>query len=189
MKPVQEMSSEEFAAWVCAALSDAGITVTLTGGTCVSIWAEGKYVSNDLDFIEEGPVTRAQIRKVLTGLGFTQEKGRHFVHPDSEFFVEFPTGPLMIGEQRVERVETRQTPQGTLRLLSPTDCVKDRLAAYYHWNDQQALEQAKLVAAAQLIDLDDVRRWSIAEGHQTKFEAIKAQLRTQRSARQKRKPK
>lgn len=177
MKSPADMSAEEFAAWVCAALSDAGVTVTLTGGACVSIWADGRYVSDDLDFIEEGPVTRAQIRKVLAGLGFNEEKGRHFVHAETKFFVEFPTGPLMLGNQRVERVETRQTPQGTLRLLTPTDCVKDRLAAYYHWNDQQALEQAKLVAAAQKIDLKDVRRWSIAEGHEQKFKAIEGDLK------------
>ena len=30
--------------------------------------------------------------------------------------------------------------------MTPTDSVKDRLAAYYHWNDQQALEQAIMVA-------------------------------------------
>ena len=29
-----------------------------------------------------------------------------------------------------------------LGLLSPTDCVKDRLAAFYHWKDQQSLEPA-----------------------------------------------
>ena len=48
-------------------------------------------------------------------------------------------------------------------LLSPTDCVKDRLAAFYHWKDQQSLEQAVLVARTNEIDLGEVERWSRKE--------------------------
>jgi hypothetical protein len=96
------MSAEELAGLVCHTLEAAGITVTLTGGTCVAIWSEGKYVSHDLDFIEEGLVPRAKLRDVLKGLGFVP-KGRHFCHPDTPILVEFPTGPLMVGDQRVRR--------------------------------------------------------------------------------------
>ena len=35
---------------------------------------------------------------------------------------------------------------GSFRLLSPTDCVKDRLANFYHFEDGQCLEQAPMVA-------------------------------------------
>jgi hypothetical protein len=169
------MSAEELAGHVCQALRDAGVTVTLTGGACVAIWSQGKYVSDDLDFIEEGPVPRRKIREVLAMLGF-KEHGRHFVHPDTKFFVEFPNGPLMVGDQRVEQVTERKTPAGTLRLLSPTDCVKDRLAAYFHWNDRQSLEQALLVAKAQKIDWDNIRRWSKAERNEPKFKEFRKKL-------------
>jgi hypothetical protein len=173
---------------VCQALREAGITVTLTGGACVTIWSDGKYVSHDLDFVEEGPVPRRQIRDALEALGFSTQ-GRHFVHPDTVFFVEFPTGPLMVGDQRVQRVSERNTPAGKLRLLSPTDCVKDRLAAFFHWNDQQSLEQAVLVSKAQKIDLDDVRLWSRAERHERKFlqfeKALKARSRVTKRGRRK----
>ena len=47
----------------------------------------------------------------------------------------------MIGDQRIEKVTQRKTAAGKLRLLSPTDRVKDRLAAFFHWNDRQSLEQ------------------------------------------------
>jgi hypothetical protein len=82
----------------------------------------------------------------------------------------------MVGDERVERVTERKTVAGTLRLLSPTDCVKDRLAASFHWNDRQSLEQAILVAQAQQIDLEDVRRWSSAEGNDTKFRVFEQSL-------------
>jgi hypothetical protein len=65
---------------------------------------------------------------------------------------------------------------GILRIISPTDCVKDRLAAYYHWGDQQSLAQAILVARDQKVDIDEIRRWSKAEGMQNEFERISAKL-------------
>ena len=169
------MSPEELAGLVCQTLRRAGITVTLTGGACVAIWSRGKYVSHDLDFVEEGPVPRRRVTEVLGSIGF-QPKGRHYVHPETPFFVEFPTGPLMVGEERIERVVERDTAGGRLRLLSPTDCVKDRLPAFFHWNDRQALEQAVLVATAELVDLKDVRRWSEGEREAEKFSVFEQSL-------------
>jgi hypothetical protein len=188
VKGISDMSAEELAGLVCQALQNAGITVTLTGGACVTIWSDGKYVSHDLDFVEEGPVPRRKIRDALKALGFAPE-GRHFVHPDTDFFVEFPTGPLMVGDQRVERVSERDTPAGKLRLLSPTDCVKDRLAAFFHWNDRQSLEQAVLVAKAQKVDLHEIRRWSRAERREQKYllfeKALKSRNRIVKGRRRK----
>lgn len=175
MKPIGEMSAEELAALVCESLRAAGITVTLTGGGCVAIWSKGKYVSRDLDFVEEGPVPRRQVKAVLGNLGFA-EKNRYFVHPDSEFLVEFPTGPLMVGDERVEEVSVRKTAAGELRLLSPTDCVKDRLMWFILENDRQALEQAVLVAKANTVDLDDIKRWAENEDGSAKFREFEERL-------------
>ena len=171
------MSAEEIAGLVCATLEEAGITTTLTGGGCVSIWSEGKYVSKDLDFIEEGPVPRGQVKAALAGIGF-QEKDRYFVHSKSELFVEFPSGPLTVGDERVERVTIRNTDVGKLRLLSPTDCVKDRLSAYFYWNDREAFEQALLVARTQDIDIRDLRRWARDEGAAEKLKVFENELTT-----------
>ena len=175
MKSVADMSIEELAGLVCATLEDAGITTTLTGGACVAIWSGGSYVSRDLDFIEEGPVPRRQVKSVLAKIGF-REKDRYFVHPETEFFVEFPTGPLTVGDERVHTVATRDTGVGRLRLLSPTDCVKDRLAAFFHWNDTMALEQALLVAKEQPIDVADLRRWANLEGQIDKLTVFEEAL-------------
>ena len=128
---------------------------------------------------------RGQVVAVMKSLGF-QPQGRHFIHPDTDFLVEFPTGPLMVGEERVERVVERSLATGKLRLLSPTDCVKDRLAAYFHWNDKQALEQALLVATDQKIDLSDVRRWSKGEASEEAFDVFR-QLLSERTITKKRK--
>ena len=87
------------------------------------------------------------------------ELDRHFKHPDSEFYVEFPPGPLSLGGELPAATNEIELPTGKLELLSPTDCVKDRLAAYYHWKDRQGLEQAALVAEEKDIDLDEIERW------------------------------
>jgi hypothetical protein len=63
-----------------------------------------------------------------------------------------------------------------LRVISPTDCVKDRLAAYYHWGDRQCLTQAELVAKEHPVDLNELKRWSVVEEKLDEFERIKNRL-------------
>jgi hypothetical protein len=86
MKSLADRSIEELAGLVCETLEQAGIKTTLTGGACVAIWSEGKYASRDLDFIEEGPVPRRQVKAALATIGF-KERDRYFVHPETEFIV------------------------------------------------------------------------------------------------------
>ena len=70
------------------------------------------------------------------------EENRYFRHPLSKFFFEFPPGPLTVGQEPVKVIDEVKLETGILKVISPTDSVKDRLAAYYHWGDQQGLEQA-----------------------------------------------
>ena len=58
------------------------------------------------------------------------------------------------------------------------DCVKDRLASYYHFGDRQGLIQATMVAQHNPVDLKEIRRWSNGEGQLTKFEQFLAALET-----------
>jgi hypothetical protein len=120
-------------------------------------------------------VNRRKIREAMTAIGFYEE-GRYFKHADSQFFVEFPPGPLSIGEEPVRQIVEKKLTTGILKVISPTDCVKDRLAAYYHWEDQQSLLQATLVAQRNEINIDEIRRWSQAEGKLREFERIQHKL-------------
>ena len=61
-------------------------------------------------------------------------------------------------------------------MLSPTDCVKDRLCAFYFWNDLQGLEQAILVAKSQQVDLKQIKRLSKVEGKEIEFKAFTDKL-------------
>jgi len=130
MKRIKNMSQVELAAYVQDFLQADGIQVVLSGGSAVSFYSSNKYVSKDLDLINTGFARRNKIKAVMENLGFT-EKGRYFIHSETSFFVEFPDGPLSVGEEPVKEVSEFELATGILRVLSPTDCIKDRLCAFY----------------------------------------------------------
>ena len=146
-----------------------GIDVVLSGGAAVAIYTSGVYVSRDLDLVNRYFAKRSAIKHAMEELGF-QETERHFQHPDSPFFVEFPPGPLSLGDDVDVRVDEISLETGTLRVISPTDCVKDRLAWYYHSGDLQCLNQAVMVGTRHTVDIKEIRRWSEAEGKNREFE-------------------
>lgn len=180
MKPIRDISRLELAGLVSSEFQRNGINVVLSGGSCVSVYSEGKYVSMDLDFVNVAFTKRRRIRNVMESLGF-HEENRYFRHPDTDLLVEFPPGPLGVGEEPVKRIVELQTGAGILRIISPTDCVKDRLTWYYHDGDTECLRQAILVANHCAIDLKEIKRWSEVEGKSRKFEHIKGQLRRKKT--------
>jgi len=165
---------EEVAAVVCEALDRAGIPVVLSGGAVVSIYSDNAYQSFGLDFVRQGVARR--VDGVMIELGF-RPQGRHWTHPNSPFWVEFPPGPVQVGEAIVSEFAELQTRVGTLRLLAPTECVMDRLAGYYHWDDMQCLEQAIEVARRHSIDLERIESWSRGERSLEKFRRFRERLR------------
>ena len=175
MKKISAMNEAELSAYVQSHLRKQGIEVVLSGGGAVTIYSENKYISKDLDLVNIYAVSRRKIRSAMKELGF-QEEGRYFAHAETKLFIEFPAGPLAIGEEVIVNIAEKEVLTGMLRIISPTDCVKDRLAAYYHWNDQQCLVQAEYVARAQEVDLQEIERWSEREGMLAKFQNIKERL-------------
>ena len=176
MKNIGKMSRVELAAFICTHLAKRGIEITLTGGSCVSIYSENQYSSMDLDFIERISAKRKFLAKCLEEIGF-YEKDRYFMHPDTELFVEFPPGPLAVGNEPITDIITIETEVGDLKIISPTESVKDRLAAFYFWNDLQCLDQAVLVADNNAINVAEVKRWSLTEGEEEKFEIFLSKLK------------
>lgn len=169
------MSQVELAAYIQEFLQKEGIIVVLSGGSAVSFYSSDKYVSKDLDLINTSFSKRSRIKSMMEKLHF-KEQGRFFVSPETQFFVEFPDGPLSVGEEPVKEISEFELTTGTLRIVSPTDCVKDRLCAFYFWNDQQGLAQAVLVAESQNIDLKEIKRWSNVEGKESEYEIFKSKL-------------
>lgn len=175
MKQIKNMSQVELAAYVQDSLQAEGIQTVLSGGSAVSFYSSDKYVSKDLDLINTSFSRRSKIRAVMDKLGF-HEQGRYFIHPETRFFIEFPDGPLSVGEEPVKEISEFELSTGTLRVLSPTDCVKDRLCAFYFWNDLQGLEQAILVTKSQQVDLKEIKRWSKVEEKEKEFKVFTDKL-------------
>jgi hypothetical protein len=169
------MSQVELAAYIQDSLQVEGINVVLSGGSAVSFYSSNKYVSKDLDLINTNFARRSNIKSVMEKLGF-QERGRYFANPETQFFVEFPDGPLSVGQEPVKEISEFELATGTLRVVSATDCVKDRLCAFYFWNDQQGLMQALLVAKSQNVDFKEIQRWSKVEGKEQGYEIFKKKL-------------
>lgn len=175
MKSIKDMDIGELAAFVCSHLLRNGVKCVLTGGACVSIYTNNSCISYDLDFIEIALSKSKSIKKIMSEIGFYPEN-RYYKHIETKLFIEFPSGPLAIGSQPVKKFSEKKFPTGILHLLSPTDCVKDRLAAFYYWNDLQSLDQAIKVSEQQKIDIKEIEKWSFIENQSDKFNKIKIKL-------------
>lgn len=171
-------TEEELWRYVGWHLEGAGIRSVLVGGAVVAIYTEGLYRSGDLDLVPDD-LARARLDETLAQIGFKPTRSRYFKHPACpHLYIEFPRGPVEIGEQYPVVPAEIEVEGRTLRLLSPTDCVKDRLAGYIHWKSRANFDQAVLVALRQRdrVDLDAVRKWCRGEGGMEAFEELFAQL-------------
>ena len=169
---------EDVAAIVSSSLEHAGIAATLSGGAAVSIYSNNEYQSKDLDFVTAALI--ADISPVLSELGFVHTgvpRLSQFFHPLVAWFVEFPPTPISFGHLYVthEQCATIELPAGTLRIVTPTQSVMDRLAADIAWNDAQWREQAILVAVNNEIDWNQLQMWFENEGEtDAEFERFRA---------------
>jgi hypothetical protein len=168
---VAQLSAPELAAYVATHLAKYNIDVVLVGGTCVSIYTDNQYASYDLDFIEVGGASRKQLAAALAEIGFT-ENNRYFVNPACQYFLEFPSGPLAIGDQPVTTLQNLKLSTGTFKLLTAEDCIKDRLSAFFHWKDQQALQQAIWVAKRQKYNNKALKQWAKSEGKLSEYMSV-----------------
>lgn len=159
-----KMTATEIAAIVSEALQAAGIVATLSGGGAVSAYTDNRYESEDLDFVTTALL--GDLKKVLEPMGFAHVGSRRlsvFEHPSTRWYLEFPPAPLGFGGTYVDASACAVLPTraGNLRIITPTQSIMDRLTAAATWQDAQALEQAKLVAAhqAEHIDWKELDAW------------------------------
>lgn len=153
----------------------------LTGGACATIYSAGGYQSEDLDLILQSSPTQRSLDEAMSKAGFARN-GDYYEHPRTSFFVEFPRGPLAIGtDTSITPVELPVEGVPVL-LLSATDSCRDRLAAFYHWRDRQALGAAVAIATSQAVDLEKIRAWSRREGASEELEEFVRTLEAAKGA-------
>jgi hypothetical protein len=171
----QNCTEEELWKYVASHLKQKGIDTVLVGGAVVSIYTSGIYESGDLDFILTDMFVK-KLPEYMKEIGFVR-KGRHFVHPEcSHLFIEFPKGPLEIGDD-LNIVPEEITVDGVkIKILSPTDCVKDRLATYIYFKDRVGIDQAVLVAKNHPVNFGSIQAWCEKEKSPQVFEEFKNYL-------------
>jgi hypothetical protein len=143
------------------------------------LYSKGAYHSFDLDFVLVGPATLRQMDTAMKTVGFARKANR-YAHPRVRFFVEFPPGPLAVGGDYRIRPVARIVARRRMVMLSATDSCRDRLAAFYHWNDRQSLSVAVWIALRNRVGWRALRRWSLVEGAAAGFAEFEAELQRAR---------
>lgn len=161
----RDASLRDVALEVSTALHNAGLRVVLVGGSAATFYAPHAYQSQDLDFIARFAVDderKHKVVKVLATLGYELE-GNTFVHKQGNpFTIEFPMGPASIGDEVLQHFDTVREGNRMLVIVTPTDCIRDRLAHFFYWNDRTAFSAAIGIAQAQKlsIQLEHIRAWA-----------------------------
>ncbi len=112
-------------------------------------------------------------------LGFTKTS-RVWSHPRFAATLDFVSGPPAVGNLTLDNFMTLKTTFGAVTVTTPTQCLMDRLAGFYHWNDRQSLAQAILIATTCKVDLKAVVIWSKTEGMSEKCTAFRQALASTR---------
>lgn len=159
MIDLRTCSEKELWEYVAVHLKKNGIDTTLVEGAVVAIYSNGAYRSGDLDFVRSS-ILNKNLEETMKKISF-KKHGRHYIHPKCKhLFVEFPSGPpLGIGEDNKIIPDEVDVDGTIIKIFSPTDCVKDKLASYIHFKANECLDQAVLVAQNNDIHFQKVKRW------------------------------
>ena len=181
------ITKESTLAEVCFAVSGAleahGMSAVLTGGSAAALYAPQTYMSHDADFILDADDPLDDVAIAMRSIDFQRDgRSRIFLHPHSEFSVDFPKGPLAVAGDYIRETHVLESRGVRLRILTRIDCIRDRLAHFYFWNDYTALNAAVGVAAqsSDEVDMDSLRTWTERESptHLEKFAEFERRLRS-----------
>lgn len=155
---------------VCSALAERGFVAVLTGGSAATFHAPDAYVSRHLDFVLTLRGTLGE--EALRAIGY-ERVGNFYRHAVAPFPLDFPPGPLAVGEEVITQWATHRRGAEVLHVLKPHDSVRDRLASWLFWNDLNGLEQALAVHLAHEaeVSLDALRDWAQRANQPRQFEA------------------
>lgn len=163
----------EVATVVSEVLTRHDIPAVLSGGGAASLYTDTEYQTTDLDFVTTA--MRQQLTPAMAEIGFVQDMdahdqyiGRHFMREGVPWTIEFPSAPVELGNTYVPFEETGfvTTALGVLRVLSPTQCLMDRLTWYFSGTHGDSGIQAQKIIKHQQskIDWDAIDRWAEKEG-------------------------
>ncbi|MCC6316619.1 MAG: hypothetical protein IT361_02920 [Gemmatimonadaceae bacterium] len=153
---------------VASAFEDAGMQVTLVGGSAIEVHAPGIFKSGDIDLVIEalrGPTQRDRLDPVFARLGF-ERSGRHWKR--GELFVEVPSLEMSDPTQLV------RVGLFPLRIVVREVLLSDRVVGFKHWKHTSYGEQAieMIVAFGKDLDTASLRDRLRRESAVDAFEAL-----------------
>lgn len=173
----KECTEEELWKYVATHLKKNGIDTILVGGAVVSIYSEGLYESGDLDFVLTDMFVK-NLPDIMKTIGFMKKSGRHYEHPECKhLFVEFPSSFLEIGDDNRIKPDEVIVEGIKIKILSPTDCVRDRLAGYMYFKSRDNFDQAILVAQKHPVNMTKIKKWCENEKNLNIFEEFSKALK------------
>lgn len=84
-------------------------------------------------------------------------------HLGNPNYIKFPTGPVSLGNDITKEFSELKTHVGTLTLLTPTDCIKDRLCALVYHGGEECFSHAVAVAHLNSFDKENLIQWAKKE--------------------------
>lgn len=173
MKEPDWKKCTEKEAWefIAVHLAKKNIETVLVGGSVVSIYTKGLYRSGDLDIVTTSYIISAQdISQAMSEIGFYRNVGRHYIKEECKhLFVEFLSPPVSIGDDYKIKPSQRKIEGYKIKILSPTDAIKDRLASYIYFKSRESLEQAVLITKTNKYNVRSIRNWCKKEGPEAFF--------------------
>lgn len=163
------------AAVLSALLREYGEPVVV-GGSAVSFYTGGAYLSRDVDLVTEAD--SRVLRELLQAVGF-QPRGAAWVHGELDVVVDFPAPPLAGDPARVVRVHTED---GPVTVIGLEDLLVDRLNAAVYWRDSEAREWCvTMLAAHPDADTEYLRRRAEEEGVHKALEEVRREAEALRA--------
>jgi len=158
-KEFEGLIISQVAAIISGCMDEEGYDPVLTGRSCAAIYAGSSIHPKTLDFVARD-FTIEEVAKTMAGVGFLDSGHRTFSNKYCPYEVLLMPYPVRVGDDVVSDAKVMRTAKGSLKLLTPTDCVRQRLSMFYRWNDRDALDDALKVASKHEIDMELLRRWS-----------------------------
>lgn len=161
----------DLAAMLAKHLQHHGVEVVLVGGLAVEIYTENLYLTKDIDMVNTNYKKPSYLNKVMGEFGFSKH-GRVYINETTNITVEFPSGPLAVGNNLITNTTVAKTKQGEIPILHVRDVVIDRLAAFIHWQDRQSLVQAVGVMLKHNLEPKYFKEFLGAEGDSSHYELL-----------------
>lgn len=158
----------ELAGIIADHLEGQGIEVVLVGGLAVEIYTENLYLTKDIDMVNTNYSSPQQLNAAMAALGFYKQ-GRVYVNETTDITVEFPSGPLSVGDELIRATDQKIVKGKSIKILKVEDVVKDRLAAFIHWRDHQSLVQATTILLKHQLEPRNFKSFCGREGEQAHY--------------------